>query len=57
MGVKRQEEILCKAAHMFVQNKLDKQLFLRAAELFVLSKKQARDSRDKWKMKKRGLAQ
>ena len=53
MGVKKQEDVLCRAAWMFVNNKLKKELFLRAALMYGKAKQKARNSRDEWKIRKR----
>ena len=53
MGVKKQEDMLSRAAWMFVNGKLKKELFLRAALIYARAKQKARDSRDEWKIRKR----
>ena len=53
MGVKKQEELLCKVARLYSDGRTRKDYLLTAAELFADAKKKARDCRDKWKIRKR----
>ena len=53
MGVKKREELLCKVAWLFANDKAKKEILTKAAILYAESKAKARDCRDRWKMKKR----
>jgi len=53
MGVKYYEDLLCRVANNYVNDKLSKDFLIRAAILYARAKSKACDRRDRWKMKKR----
>lgn len=53
LGVKNYENLLQKIARAYVAGNVSEELLYKASTLYVKAKTKARDSRDKWKMKKR----
>lgn len=53
MGVEASKSLLKKIARAFAAGRVSEQFLFRASELYVKAKAKARDSRDKWKIRKR----